>query len=80
MKLLVSVCLLLFALSLKSQELNCSVDVVHPGVATNETRVFESLKQSIFEFMNNTKWTSDNFKVEERIGCSIFMLPSPLYR
>lgn len=78
MKLIVSFCLIILALNLRSQELNCSVEVVHPGVATNETRVFESLKQSIFEFMNNTKWTSDNFKIEERIGCSIFISVSEM--
>lgn len=76
---LIALLMLLFSFnSVFTQELNCNVEVVHPGVSTNDERVFESLKQTIFEFMNNTKWTSDNYKVEERIGCSIFISVSEM--
>ena len=57
-----------------AQELNCQVTVdVKPGVpmtATDKT-VFEALQQSIYDFMNNTKWTEDVFEIEERIDCNI---------
>lgn len=79
MRLIIAFVILLTFNSISySQELNCNVEVVHPGVATNDVRIFESLKQSIFEFMNNTKWTSDNFTNEEKIGCSIFISVSEM--
>jgi hypothetical protein len=69
--------LFLFCLSgqfLFSQELNCQVSVVSPQIqGTTEKQIFEQLQKSIFEFMNNTKWTKDNFTTSERIDCSILI-------
>lgn len=56
-----------------AQELNCIVTVNAKQIRTTETRIFESLQKDVYEFMNNTKWTSDAFKPEERIECSIFI-------
>lgn len=64
---------LVLGLCLKSQELNCNVEVVHPNIQVNDTRIFETLKKSIFDFMNNTRWTGDNFTNDERIGCSVYI-------
>jgi hypothetical protein len=71
---------LLFALSLllvkvsNAQELNCTVDVVSPQIqdAAAQT-LFKNLKDAIYQFMNNTKWTTDNIMPTERIDCSIFI-------
>jgi hypothetical protein len=40
---------------------------------TTEKQIFEQLQKSIFEFMNNTRWTKDNFTVNERIDCSVLI-------
>ncbi|MES2513271.1 MAG: DUF4835 family protein [Bacteroidota bacterium] len=57
-----------------SQELNCQVSVVSVQVqGTTEKQIFDQLQKSIFEFMNNTKWTKDNFTINERIDCSILI-------
>jgi hypothetical protein len=57
-----------------SQELNCQVSVVSPQIqGTTEKQIFEQLQKAIFEFMNNTKWTKDNFTTAERIDCSILI-------
>ncbi|MFN4234846.1 MAG: DUF4835 family protein [Bacteroidia bacterium] len=64
---------LLSALTLSAQELNCSVKVNAQQVQGTDRRVFETLQNAIYEFMNNTRWTNDVFKVEERIECSIFI-------
>lgn len=57
-----------------SQELNCQVSVVSPQIqGTAEKQIFEQLQKAIFEFMNNTKWTKDNFTTPERIDCSILI-------
>lgn len=59
---------------LVSQELNCQVSVVSPQIqGTTEKQIFEQLQKAIFEFMNNTKWTKDNYTSSERIDCSILI-------
>jgi hypothetical protein len=60
--------------AIRSQELNCSIQVVAPTIqGTTEKRIFESLKSSIYEFMNNTHWTKDNFSAQERITMSVLV-------
>ena len=61
-----------FGISL-AQELNCSVQVLHSQIQSSDKRVFETLRNSIYEFMNNRKWTDDVFKTEERIECSMLI-------
>lgn len=60
--------------TMNAQELNCQVQVVSPSIqGTMEKQIFETLQKSIFEFMNNTKWTNDIYSPEERINCSMFI-------
>ncbi|MCC6251805.1 MAG: DUF4835 family protein [Bacteroidia bacterium] len=54
-----------------AQELNCSVKVLSPAIQGTDKNIFETLETSIKEFMNNTRWTNDNFKEEERIECNL---------
>jgi hypothetical protein len=66
--------LLFLSQNISSQELNCQVSVVSVQVqGTTEKQIFEQLQKSIFEFMNNTRWTKDNFTVNERIDCSVLI-------
>ena len=57
----------------QSQELNCTVSVISPQVQNTEKRIFETLQNDIREFMNTRAWTTDVFKLEERIECSILI-------
>lgn len=58
----------------QAQELNCQVSVVATQIqGTTEKQIFDQMQKSIFEFMNNTKWTKDNFTTQERIDCSILI-------
>ncbi|MBA3663592.1 MAG: DUF4835 family protein [Bacteroidetes bacterium] len=58
-----------------SQELNCQVNINTDQIqGTTEKQIFEQLKKSIFEFMNNKKWTNDVFSSQERIDCSILIV------
>tara|TARA_B100000508_G_scaffold55003_3_gene42674 strand:- start:43755 stop:44660 length:906 start_codon:yes stop_codon:yes gene_type:complete len=68
---------------IRAQELNCQVSVQsNPAldVTTTEKEIFQQLEQTVFELMNNTAWTKDEFEVEERINCiiqiSITAIPS----
>ncbi|MES2588295.1 MAG: DUF4835 family protein [Bacteroidota bacterium] len=57
-----------------NQELNCQVTVVVDNqipVTSIEKEVFDLLKQTVYEMMNNTKWTKEKYKLEERINCNI---------
>ncbi len=67
--------LLLFAVRLAdSQELNCQVTVNSTQIqGTTEKQVFDQVQKAVFEFMNNTKWTKDNYTTNERIDCSILI-------
>jgi len=65
---------LFFGKSIFSQELNCQVSVVSPQLqGTTNKQIFDQLQKAIFEFMNNTKWTKDNYTIAERIDCSILI-------
>lgn len=61
------------AFRINAQELNCQVQVLSQQIAGTDKRAFEALQTAIYEFMNNRKWTNDNFKLEERIDCSILI-------
>ncbi|MFM7681783.1 MAG: DUF4835 family protein [Bacteroidota bacterium] len=57
-----------------SQELNCQVSVQSDAkleLNSTELEIIKQMKQSVFDLMNNTQWTKDNFKTEERINCNI---------
>jgi hypothetical protein len=56
------------------QEFNCQVSILTDAkveVNSTEQEILKQLKQSVYDFMNDTKWTEDNFKTEERINCNI---------
>lgn len=40
---------------------------------TTDPSVFQTLQKSIYEFMNNRKWTTDHFKATERIDCNLLL-------
>ena len=76
-KILFVLLVMLISVSHKSraQELNCIVQVLAPQLQSNPANqdIINSLQEVVFEFMNNTKWSGDMFKVEERIDCSIII-------
>lgn len=74
MKLFLSLLVTIFALYGRAQELNCTVTIVTDAnleVSTTDKDIIDQLKQTVFDFMNNTQWTKDKFAIEERINCNI---------
>lgn len=56
------------------QELNCQVTVSSDpalDITTTEKEILQEIERTIFEFMNTTAWTKDEFEVEERINCNV---------
>jgi len=64
---------LLLSMQVFSQEIYCDVQINTQQVEGTETKVFETLRTAVFEFMNNRKWTSYTFSIEERIECTILI-------
>ncbi len=58
---------------LAAQELSCNVIVNGERVQTQERQVFDKLQQAISDFINNTKWTKDKFREEEKIKCNMLV-------
>lgn len=56
-----------------AQELNCQVRINTQKLQTVDPAVFETLQQTVQEFMNSTKWTDDVYETEERINCNILL-------
>ena len=56
-----------------AQELNCSVQVITPQLQTADPKIFDDMKKTITEFMNNRKWTGDTYAQNERIECTFLI-------
>lgn len=57
----------------RAQELQCSVEVNTGSIEGTNKTVFESLKESIFEYLNENKWTNAVFSPNEKIECRLFL-------
>ncbi len=57
----------------QSQELNCKVTINADQIQTSDRNVFKDMERAIATFLNTRKWTSDTYKIHERINCSIFL-------
>ena len=85
MKHLIAYLLLAFTFTqLLAQELNCKVSIIKEAsleVNSTELEIFKELELVLTELMNNTQWTKDQFKTEERINCNIQLqinkIPTP---
>lgn len=65
--------ILLLGGKVSAQDLNCKVDINSDMIQNVDPKVFQALKRSLNEFMNNRKWTSDNIKTNEKIDCSFLL-------
>ena len=71
MRRLIFLAVLLISFSVGSQELNCKLVVNAQQTGNENVQVFKTLEKQLNEFVNNTRWTSKNFKIQERIECSM---------
>ncbi len=57
-----------------AQELRARVSVLSNRVANNvDKKAFQTLETALNNFVNNTKWTTDNFGTNEKIDCSFLL-------
>lgn len=58
----------------KAQELKCNVTINSDQVEGSNKSVFNTLQQSIQEFVNNSQWTNLTFQDKERIECNMLIV------
>lgn len=72
-----SILFLLIGSASLAQELNCRVIINAEQIQTQERRIFEDMEIAFAQFVNDRKWTDDDFKIEERIECNIIITLDP---
>ncbi|MGB4849036.1 MAG: DUF4835 family protein [Saprospiraceae bacterium] len=66
------ICFSFFGLSsgIYAQELNAVVGVSVPKLQSTDPAVFKTLERDLKEFLNQEKWTDDDYKPYEKIECN----------
>lgn len=73
-KLLIIAFVSCFTSFANAQELRARVSVISNRVGSSVSKnVFETLRSSLNDFINNRKWSNDNFKTNEKIDCSFLL-------
>lgn len=62
--------LLLLATNASGQELTAKVNINHSQVGVTDVSVFDNLKETLEQFINDRKWTDLQYQDNERISCS----------
>ena len=74
MKYLLFFIFTLTLINVNAQELNVRVSVLANRVGNNVNRnVFQTLQTSLNNFINNRKWTSETYTVNERLQCNFLL-------
>ena len=55
---------------LHAQELNAKITINHAQIQGTDASVFETLQQSLEQFVNDRQWTDYQFQKHERINCN----------
>lgn len=75
-KIIGFIILIITILSVNAQEFRCNVSINSQQIQTTEKQIFETMKQSIEDFVNNRKWTSATFEQHEKMDCNISLILS----
>lgn len=59
--------------SVYAQELNAKVTINAEKIQLTDKTIFNEMAKSCTEFLNNRKWTNDQYQVLERISCNFFL-------
>ena len=66
--------ILFYSSSAYAQELKARVSVISNRVANNvDQKTFQTLQTALDNFVNDRKWSSDNFGQQEKIDCSFLL-------
>jgi len=56
-----------------SQEINCKIKIMSDRIQNVDKQIFTNIENSIRDFINQRKWTNDEFQPEERIDMNILI-------
>ena len=73
-RLTLTISLIMCMIGIYAQELNCTVTVNSDQIQGTNKEMFNTLKQSIEEFVNTLRWTNMTFQDKERIECSMLLV------
>lgn len=65
--------IILFTNVITGQEINCDVQINSERATTTNTKILQSLKISVTDFINKTQWTEKKFTNQEKLQCSFFI-------
>ena len=71
--LLIALGCLLSISTMQAQELQCDVRVSSNKVQGSDKTIYQNLQTSLYDFINNTKFTDINFRQSEKIECSMLV-------
>ncbi|MBO6516902.1 MAG: DUF4835 family protein [Bacteroidia bacterium] len=69
-KIVLIITLITTALLAPAQDLNCTVDVITNSVQATNKQIFDDLKNSVIQFLNNRKWIKGDVSPNEKINCN----------
>ncbi|MGM8363099.1 DUF4835 family protein [Flavobacterium sp. ARAG 55.4] len=55
------------------QQLNCTVTVNAQKMGNPNQQIYKTLETSLNEFVNKTDWTTETFRQQEKINCSMYI-------
>ena len=68
------IALLCMATMVSAQEFQCSVSINSDQIEGSNKQVFETLRSSIEEYVNQNKWTNLQFMEHEKIDCQMMIV------
>ncbi|MBQ7449313.1 MAG: DUF4835 family protein [Paludibacteraceae bacterium] len=74
MKRSIFLILIFLCLKAQAQELTCNVQINSDKIEGSNKQQFNTLQQSITDFMNNTKFTNLSYAANERIDCTLMLI------
>ena len=69
-KILCVILMLVTAIGSQAQELQAKITINHKQIQGTDNSVFESLQQTLEQFVNDRQWTNLQFQKNERIVCN----------
>jgi hypothetical protein len=72
-KLILTAVALLSLQAVQAQEMKANVQVIAPSLQLTNKEILNTLQTSITQFINNRKWTDEQFEAREKIEMSVFI-------
>ncbi|MDA3853580.1 MAG: DUF4835 family protein [Bacteroidales bacterium] len=70
---LIALLVLMGSLPMQSQEINAKVSIDYRQIQGTNVSVFKTLEKALTEFVNNQRWTNEEYQANERIDCNFFI-------